>query len=305
MSRKSGMEPNAPLAKNEDMGAAMEEQSIESLSEALQERAKAALADRALDQDMSLSEADAQRSTPRPRTDNLDERFARRIPADNEVRRRPSSRLKKRLSKQKNQTFSKQPNSRKVLVKRFTNGSAQSRQDLETVNQALADVRGNISGFPKQTQEMVRRLDRTISDYERGNTGIATVYSPVSPPAGMTNDQLAERFRYMAQTDNPSMTFDRYVVADHSLDTAVSNTAPASEGGGPPLVFEYETSRGMYLGGSDTVVDGSQLIARGNSVDVLGVKDVTVERPDGSLYEQRVVQIRDKFDPSLRTTAKS
>lgn len=294
-------DPNPPRPPTDGMGSGMQLLDGETVSEADAARRALAEADKALDERLSLAEADAQRAVPRPRTDSLDERFARRIPPDNATRTRPSSRLKKRLSKQKNEVLKKQPAARRAVLREFFDDGDKSLVKMEALNRALAATRGNIHDLGPEAQTSTRRLDRIISDYERTNVGVATVYTPIQPPAGMTNDQLADRFREMAEAGG-GMTFDRYVVADHSIHEAVK--AAPTTAAGAPLVFEYETARGAYLGGSDSVPNGTHLLARGNRVSVLGVKDVTVQNPDGSTFVQRVVQVSDRTDPDLRTTAK-
>lgn len=297
-----GIDHNAPRTPSGSLGVSSQVLTPEQRAAAQQDRATAAQQDRLLDDAMTLSQADAQRAVPRPRTDNLNEKLARRIPPDNAVRTRASSRLKKRLSVQKNTWVKSLPNTRRNAIRDIASQEGVKR--LELLNRSLASKHGNANQLPPNTHEAIRRIDSAISDYERNNVAVATVYTPAQPPPGMSNDDFADHLQGVSDNGG-RVAFDRYVMADHSIHQAAAAQAPASATGGAPLVWEYETARGAYLGDSDSTTNGLHILARGNQAEVVGVKTVTVQNPDGTTFSQRVIQIRDYIDPSTRTSAKN
>lgn len=288
MTKSRGTTPaidtNAPRNPDGSLGVSAQTLSPQEAAQAAEHRANASAGDALLDAVNDLRTADSLREVPRARTDNLNPRMARRLPPDNAVRTSLSSRAKKRLSKQKNTWLTKAPKGQRVLLHGLVTDPA-GAQRLEFLNRSLAAVHGQRSELPPNTKEVVSRLDRLISAYERDNESLNTIYTKATPPPGWTNNQFANRMQELAN-QNGQLHWDRYVLADHSLtQIPVHND--------DELVYEYETSRGAYLGKSDSNPNGMHLVARGNRVDVVGVKTVQVRDNDGNTVTRRVIQIRD------------
>lgn len=248
----------------------------------------------ALDETLSMREADSRREVPRLRTDAANPNKDRSLPSPSGVRAMLSSNMKKDLNKTKRGWVEDLPKTRLASLNR----TMANRERLEGVNRALHGVVGQKSSLPPATRRRVEQIDRTIQDFERTNERGHVVYATLRAPKehGNSRNALRRKLDAMAQDPNePTMTFDSYIPASHSLGNVAD---------GPDVVMEIRTRSGAYLGTSDTTPDANHLVGRGRVLRPLGVHQATYVKPDGSRGERYVVQMED-VTPEGRTAAQS
>jgi hypothetical protein len=254
-------------------------------------RSDAGAAAAALDDTLTLSEADARREVPRLRTDAANPRMDRRLPGPGAERGMLSSNMKKRLNKGKVAWVGELPKTRLDAMRR----TMTNRQQLEDVNRSLNGVVGMRSELPSNVRRRVARIDRAIQDFEQKNEGQHIVYTVLKPPRehGNSRNAMLDRLRAMSGNPDARLTFDGYIPATHSLGN-ISD--------GPDVVMEIRTRSGAYLGTSDTTPDANHLIGRGRVLRPVSVQDVTYVKPDGDWEMRTVVQMEDVTEDG-RTTA--
>lgn len=249
----------------------------------------------ALDDTLSMREADARREVPRLRTDAANPNKDRRLPAPSAVRGMLSSNMKKDLNKSKKNWVGDLPKTRLNAMER----TMSNREHLETVNRGLNRHVGMKSELPPAVRKRVENVDRAIQNFEQKNERQHVVYATLQAPREHGNSRNALRRRLAAMSEDstrePTLTFDSYIPASHSLGNL-------SEG--PDIVMEIRTRSGAYLGTSDTTPNADHLVGRGRVLRPTGVHEVTYVKPDGSRGERWVVQMED-VTPEDRTTARS
>lgn len=227
-------------------------------------------------------------SLPLPMSEQLNPNMARALPDRSEIRSSLSSNRKKDLSRQKNRAFSTMPAIRKTLTTRMLEHSA----PMEYLNGRLAKVVGDVDQLSTYEQRRVRSLDLAIADIESTNRREHIVYAPLFSPDGK-QDTVLKHFREtmqrnseMSPFDQRTEDFDRYVVADHNLSNL--------DRFGGEVVAEIRTTRGGYIGGSDTVKEAEHILPRGMRYSIVGIQEnVTYIRNDGSQGQRTVVQLED------------
>lgn len=225
---------------------------------------------------------------PLPKSEQLNPNMARSLPGRDEIRSNLSSNRKKDLSRQKNIAFSGMPKQRKVLVFNITEHTG----PMERLNRRLAEVVGDVDQLSTYEARRVRSLDLAISDIEKTNRREHVVYAPLFSP-DRKPETVLEHFRNtlqrnaeMGPSNQRTEDFDRYVVADHNL-------ANLDRFGGE-IVAEIRTTRGSYIGGSDSVKEAEHVLPRGMRYNIIGIQEnVTYIRNDGSQGQRTVVQLED------------
>lgn len=258
--------------------------------EAIREESRTTAA--ALDEKMTMREADARREVPRLRTDAANPNMDRALPAAGAVRGMLSSNRKKDYNKRKREWATALPKTRHDAMSRtMTNRAA-----LEGVNRELNSVTGAKSELKPAIRRRVERIDAAISDFERTNPREHIVYATLKAPFDRqpSRDALRDRLERMAQSGS-SMTFDSYIPSTHSLGTVAES---------PDIVMEIKTRSGAYLGSSDTTPNADHLVGRGRTLRPVAVTEATYVRPDGTRGSRIVVQMED-VTAEERTTARS
>lgn len=249
----------------------------------------------ALDDTLTMPEADARREVPRLRTDAANPNKDRRLPSPSSVRGMLSSNMKKDYNKSKRDWVAGLPKTRHNAMER----TMTNRQHLETVNRGLNGHVGMKSELPPAVRRRVEHVDRAIQDFERTNERGHVVYATLQAPRDHGNSRNALRRRLTQMSEDTSgdqtLTFDSYIPATHSLGNV---------GDGPDVVMEIRTRSGAYLGTSDTTPNADHLVGRGRVLRPVGVHEATYVKPDGSRGERWIVQMED-VTPEDRTTARS
>lgn len=247
----------------------------------------------ALDETLTMQEADARREVPRLRDDSVRPRKMRKLPSEGQQRRMLSSNMKKDYSQAKRAWETKLPKTRRRALDNTMRDSA----SLEGLNRSLRGTHGTKSELPPAIRKRAEAVDRTIQDYERANERQHIVYTTLRAPKDHGNSRNAVLRRLTEMGGDPEskpLTFDGYVPATHSL----GNVANEKD-----VVLEMRTKSGAYLGTSDTTPNADHIVNRGRSFQVVGTHEVSYMKPDGSTGTRTVVQVDDVTDDG-RTTAK-
>lgn len=197
-----------------------------------------------------------------------------------------SSRQKKARSKARNETLERLP-----AVQVFAQHDLVTRTTSWTkVNDELSERTGDISEISPAQERQVRRVDRAIQAYERNNDRGHIVYANVQMPSHINSSNLAS-FCDNAFERGTAITFDRYTTATHQLHETSGFVDPKHTN--RTAVFEIQTRRGAYLGGSDSQDNTRHLLPRGMSFEVVGTSTVEYQAPDGHRGKRVVIQLRD------------
>lgn len=253
----------------------------------------------ALDETMTMREADARREQPRLRTDSANPRMTVTLPPADEVRPRVTSRRQKSLNKTKTEQLQKLPRNQRMELGRATRSIVSSPDDMEALNQVVRGVHGTRSEIDDpRVRQRIDRLDRAIQSYERGNPREHRVYSTMRAPKphGASLNAMMRSLRGSSENGR-TLTFDGYIPSSH--DPA------AVEADQHSVVLEIKTRSGQYLGGSDSRPEADHLVGRGRVMRVVSVQEnVPYEKPDGTRgVHPRVIQLEDVTDDG-RTTAR-
>lgn len=203
--------------------------------------------------DFTRARKDLERAFPRPAVTRVNERKRRALPIPDAIRLPPSSRQRKARSVAKNAAQDQLP----TIGYKAVVSLVSEKATWMTVGSALTAARGDAQGLDERTRSQVQRIDRAIQAAERGNDRGHVVYCAVSVPHSLP-EQPANLPR--ALQPGSRIEFDRFTMATHAiheLDPVV---------GDREVIFEMETARGMYLGGSDSVDDTSHLLPRGDAL---------------------------------------
>nr|WP_296774173.1 hypothetical protein [Rhodococcus sp. (in: high G+C Gram-positive bacteria)] len=246
-----------------------------------QDRRSARELDRMVEeQRFTRARKDLERAFPRARVPDVDARKARPLPIPDSIRLPPSSRQRKARSVNKRTAQDQLPASGyKATAQLIT-----EPENWSAVGAALTDVRGDAQHLDEKTRAHVQRIDRAIQTAEQNNDRGHVVYCAVTVPHELPVD--AKNLPSTLQTGS-RLDFDRFTMATHAiheLDPILGDTE---------VVFEMETTRGMYLGRSDSLDDTSHLLPRGMQWEVASTHQGRYRRPDGTLGRRTIVQLRD------------
>lgn len=247
----------------------------------------------ALDEMMTMGEADARREVPRLREDSIKPRKMRKLPQAGQERPMLSSNMKKEYSRTKRSWERSLPKTRRRALDNTMRDSA----SLEGLNRALRGTHGTKSELPPAIRRRAEAVDRAIQDYERTNERQHVVYTTLRAPRdhGNSRNAVLRRLNEMSQDpDSRPLTFDGYVPATHSL----GNIANEKD-----IVLEMRTKSGAYLGTSDTTPNADHIVNRGRAFRVVGTHEATYVKPDGTRGTRTVVQVDDVTNDG-RTTAR-
>lgn len=257
-------------------------------------RIDADLADFVVDDDTTRTRAarDRDRAFPRDMS-QVNPRKQRELPAPGSFRATLSSRQRKDRSAAKRRVIDDAPTTSIATTAALVSTPAQWAH----LNTALREATGNAQHLADPDRRTVQRVDRMIQAYERGTDRGHVVYAAVTLPT----DTPIRHARDIPDTLAPGarISFDQFTMASHTLHDAVaaadrhttrSDLPPASA---TTVVLEIQTSRGMYLGRSDSVDDTSHLLPRGMALQVASIDTRADYAAPGGHGSTIVVQLRD------------
>ncbi|MBM4570252.1 hypothetical protein GS489_07480 [Rhodococcus hoagii] len=223
---------------------------------------------------------DMERAYPRSAVAPVNERKRRALPIPDAIRLPPSSRQRKARSVSKRRAQSNLPR----VGYKAVNELITEADSWIGVGEALTHVGGDAQLLDERMRARVQRIDRAIQTAEKENDRGHVVYCAVSLPDG-----TPEEPKHLPSTlqDGARIEFDRFTMTTHAVHELEAVI------GEQEVIFEMETTRGMYLGRSDSVDDTAHLLPRGIQWDVIGAHEGRYQRPDGTLSRCRIVQLRE------------
>lgn len=249
-------------------------------------RNDARLGDSALEAMTGINRAkrDLERAYPRSQVPEQSSRKQRALASEGEFRSNLSSGQRKARSKAKRVVQDSMPSTERDAVAR----TISTPEGFMEVNQSLHTVRGNARRLSPKERRHVQRIDRALARYERSSDRNHIVYFAASmdvPPQSPSE---------VPATWQPGQTIslDQYTAAAHTM-----HEVDRESGADQSVVFEMETSRGMYLGRSDSLDDTRHLLPRGIHAEVIGAHYAPFERPGQSPGDRLVIQLRELNPP--------
>lgn len=245
------------------------------------------ITDAVRDDDTSQTRAarDRDRATPRDVSHVESARLRGELPEPGAFRKTLSSRQRKVRSAAKNKVLDEAPASQRQAMRTML-----EEHDPETwrrVNQELHTAAGDVQRLSDNDRKTVQRMDRTIQSYERINDRTHTVYVAVQLPDNHSDVRSDEDLPDTLQP-GARLAFDQFTIARHSLHETPGHDSRRH------VMLEITTSRGMYLGRSDSLDDTTHLLPRGMQFEVVAAD--TAPYADGAKGFQEhpvIVQLKE------------
>lgn len=259
----------------------------EAMSERDFQRIANEIYDELRDSDTSLTRAtrDRERATPRDVSHVESPRLRGDLPARSEFRSALSGRQRKLRSAAKNQVMAAAPRSQHEAMESLL--LAEDAAEWRRVNRTLHRAAGDAQSLDARDRAKVQRLDRAIQSYERINDRTHRVYVAVQLP-DTHGDVVKPSDMPVNLQPGSTVAFDQFTITRHNLHETPGHDSARH------VVFEVVTSRGMYLGRSDSVEDTTHLLPRGMQFDVVSAEHVAYATGAGGFAERLVVQLRER-----------
>ncbi len=287
--------PNREPAKFDVEGGTIDSRDIKAAREVAESamddaefhRLSTRIRDEARDSDTSLTRAtrDRDRATPRDASHVDSARLRGELPERGEFRYPLSGRQRKIRSATKNRVLTGAPATQQQAVRSMLTNDDPS--EWRRINGALHHAAGDVQELSDPDRAKVQRLDRVIQSYEQANDRTHTVYVAVKLPD--THADIGSARELPANLrPGQKVTFDQFTIARHSLHEAPGHDS------GRYLMFELTTSRGMYLGHSDSVEDTTHVLPRGLSCEVASAEGTVYDNGRGGHGTRLVLQLREQ-----------
>ncbi|ANE83476.1 hypothetical protein A7U43_28620 (plasmid) [Mycobacterium adipatum] len=244
------------------------------------------ITDELRDEDTALTRAarDRDRATPRD-VSHASGRLRGDLPAREEFREILSGRQRKIRSTVKNQVMASAPASQHAAINSML--SSEDPTEWRRINERLHLAAGDAQQLVDTDRAKVQRLDRAIQSYERLNDRTHRVYVAVRLPDNHGDITKPSDLPTSLQP-GASVAFDQFTLTRHNLHETPGHDSSRY------VVFEVVTSRGMYLGRSDSVEDTAHLLPRGMQFDVASAEHVAYATRSGGFNERVVLQLRER-----------
>jgi hypothetical protein len=243
--------------------------------------------DEARDTDTSVTRAarDRDRATPRDVSHVESARLRAGLPAREDFREALSGRQRKLRSAVKNQVIAAAPASQHRAIASLLTDDDPGQ--WRRINAALHRGAGDVQQLYDGDRVTVQRLDRAIQSYERLNDRRHKVYVAVELP---DNHRDVARPEDLPDNLVPGSTvaLDQFTLTRHNLHETPGHESSRH------VVFEVVTSRGMYMGRSDSVEDTTHLLPRGLQFEVTSAEHVAYATDSGGFNERLVLQLRER-----------
>lgn len=243
--------------------------------------------DEARDQDASLTRArrDRDRATPRDASRVESDRRRQELPGTDEFRSALTPRQRKLRSATKNRVLATAPATQRRALQAML-GDADPAQ-WRRVNAALHRGAGDVQQLDDADRAAVQRLDRLIQSYEDVNDRSHRVYVAVALPDTHPDVRRPEDLPRNL-TPGATVSFDQFTVTRHNLHETPGHDSARH------LVFELATTRGLYLGRSDSVEDTTHLLPRGLRCRVVSAEYAPYATDSGGFDERVVLQLEER-----------
>jgi hypothetical protein len=207
------------------------------------------------------------------------------LPAEGEFRRALSGRQRKIRSAIKNQVMASAPASQHKAIRTML--TEEDAREWRRINGGLHVAAGDAQKLGDGDRAKVQRLDRAIQSYERLNDRTHKVYVAVELP-DTHRDVRGVRDLPAHLRPGSAVAFDQFTLTRHNLHETPGHDSDRH------VVFEVVTSRGMYLGRSDSVEDTTHLLPRGMQFEIASADYATYETRSGGFGERLVLQLRER-----------
>lgn len=294
MGAKTSRPNREPIVNFDVEGGTMSERDVKAArevsAEVMSDRDFHRLANRMIDEardgDSSRTRAarDRDRATPRDVSSVDSIRLRASLPPADDFRRMMSGRQRKLRSAIKNQVMAAAPATQHRAVRTMLTDD--DRTEWSRINRALHTAAGDAQKIGEADRVTVQRLDRMIQSYEALNDRDHKVYVAVSLP-DTVSDVKGPRDLPLTVRPGATLDFDQFTVAKHNLHETPGHDSARH------VVFEIVTSRGAYLGRSDSIEDTTHVLPRGMQMEVVAAEYLTYATPSG-YGERLVVQLREK-----------
>ena len=165
--------------------------------------------------------------------------------------------------------------------------TAEDPTEWRRINGGLHHAAGDVQQLADADRAKVQRVDRAIQSYERLNDRTHRVYVAVDLPDTVADVTKPEDLPDSLQPGS-TIAFDQFTLTRHNLHETPGHDSSRH------MVFEVVTSRGMYLGRSDSVEDTTHLLPRGMQFDVASAEHVAYATRSGGFNERLVIQLRER-----------
>lgn len=265
---------------------AAREVSEDVMSERAFQRLSNRIDDALRDDDTSLTRAtrDRDRATPRDVSHVQSPRLRAGLPPPGEFREALSGRQRKIRSAAKNQVMAAAPASQHRAVRAMLGEEHPDR--WRRVNRELHRGAGDVHQLADEDRVTVQRLDRAIQSYERINDRAHRVYVAVELPDTHRDIRSVEDLPASFQPGSV-VAFDQFTMCKHNIHETPGHDSRRH------VVFEIVTSRGMYLGRSDSIEDTTHILPRGMILASVSADYATYETADGGYDARVIVQLRE------------
>lgn len=234
---------------------------------------------------LTRAKRDLERAYPRSHVKQVPTNAKRRrLQAEGEFRANLSSRQRKVRAKTKRAAQDAMPNAQH----RDLAGMISSDESMGSINGRLHQVHGNARRLTDSERQKVQRIDRAIANYERNSDRGHVVYFGArmdSPPT--TPSEIPDSWQ-----PGRTLSLDEYTMSTHTI-----HEVDRQPGADKSMIFELETTRGMYFGRSDSADDTRHLLPRGMHTEVVSSQYVPFERPGGPPGDRLVIQLREVPTP--------
>lgn len=244
------------------------------------------ITDEARDGDASLTRAtrDRDRATPRDASHVDSPRLRTGLPPGGEFRKSLSARQRKLRSAAKNRVIAAAPAAQHRAMRAMV--GQEDPSEWRRINGALHHGAGDVQQLAEKDRAQVQRVDRAIQAYERLNDRTHKVYVAVKLPDTCRN--VARPKDLPAElSPGATLTFDQFTISRHNLHETPGHDSVRH------VVFELATSRGMYMGSSDSAEDTTHLLPRGIQCEVVATELVTYATQSGGFDERLVLQLKE------------
>lgn len=259
--------------------------------DAMTEREFQRLANRVVDElrddDSSLTRAarDRDRATPRDASHVDSDRLRGELPGRDEFRETLSGRQRKLRSAVKNKVMASAPASQHAAIASMLTN--EDPTEWRRINGGLHHSAGDVQQLTDADRVKVQRVDRAIQAYERLNDRTHRVYVAVDLPDTVADVTKPEDLPDSLQPGS-TIAFDQFTLTRHNLHETPGHDSSRH------VVFEVVTSRGLYLGRSDTVEETTHLLPRGMEFDVASAEHVAYATWSGGFNERLVIQLKER-----------
>lgn len=245
--------------------------------------------DEARDGDSSLTRAarDRDRATPRDVSHVDSPRLRAGLPPGAEFRKSLSARQRKLRSATKQRVVTAAPASQRRAMRTMV--SQEDPTEWRRINGALHHGAGDVQQLSEKDRTQVQRIDRAIQAYERLNDRTHKVYLAVELPDTHRDIALSKHLP-PELSPGATLTFDQFTISRHNLHETPGHDSSRH------VVFELVTSRGMYMGSSDSVEDTTHLLPRGMHCEIVAADLATYATRSGGFDERLVLQLKEAHE---------